>query len=70
MPYTVEWTETSEHKRELTDAEMAAIRGITVEELAGMDEDEIAEDLEDLLAELDDDGFEGMERDVHTVIEH
>ncbi|MFG2923908.1 hypothetical protein ACGFYA_20685 [Streptomyces sp. NPDC048305] len=70
MPYTVEWTETSEHKRELSDEEMARIKGVTVAELAEMDEDEIADELDDLLAELDDDGFEGLVRDVHEVIQH
>ncbi|WDS51789.1 hypothetical protein SEA_TRIUMPH_75 [Streptomyces phage Triumph] len=70
MPYTVEWTETSTHKRELTDEEMAAIKGVTVAELAEMDDDEVSEELEDLLAELDDDGFEGLVREVDEVIKH
>ncbi|MFD7677513.1 hypothetical protein [Streptomyces sp. NPDC060187] len=70
MPYTVEWTETSQHKRELTDEEMAALKGVTVEELAELDEDELTDGLEDELAALDDDGFEGLERDVDECIKH
>ncbi|WP_420312567.1 hypothetical protein ACOB87_38070 [Streptomyces sp. YS-B37] len=70
MPYTVEWTETSQHKRELTDEEMAALKGVTVEELAELDEDELWDELEDQLAALDDDGFEGLERDIDECIKH
>ncbi|QBI99435.1 hypothetical protein SEA_CAELUM_75 [Streptomyces phage Caelum] len=70
MPYTVEWTETSQHKRELTDEEMAALKGVTVEELAELDEDELTDGLEEELAALDDDGFEGLERDVDECIKH
>ncbi|MGW8953476.1 hypothetical protein [Streptomyces sp. NPDC055709] len=70
MPYTVEWTETSQHKRELTDEEFAALKGVTVEELAGLDDDELWDDLEDELASLDDDGFEGLTRDIDDVQKH
>ncbi|MFE4451440.1 hypothetical protein [Streptomyces sp. NPDC056796] len=70
MPYTVEWTETSEHSRELTDEEMAAIKGKTVEELAEMDKDEIFEGLDDQLAQLEDNGWEGTERVVDQLITH
>jgi hypothetical protein len=70
MPYTVEWTETSQHKRELSDEEFAALKGVTVEELAGLDDDELWDDLEDELAALDDDGFEGLTRDIDDVQKH
>jgi hypothetical protein len=70
VPYTVEWTETSQHKRELTDEEMAALKGVTVEELAELEEDELWDDLEDELAALDDDGFEGLERDINECTKH
>jgi hypothetical protein len=70
VPYTVEWTETSEHKRELTDEEMAALKGVTVEELAELDDDELWDDLEDELAALDDDGFEGLVRVVNECSKH
>ncbi|WP_405799495.1 hypothetical protein [Streptomyces sp. NBC_01506] len=68
--YTVRWIETSEHRRDLTDEEMAELKGVTVAELAEMEEDEVADDLNDLLAELDDDGFEGLVRDVEECIKH
>lgn len=70
MTYTVRWTEVSQHERELTDEEFAALKGVTVEELAGLDEDELWEDLEDQLAELEDDGFEGLTREIEDVTEH
>jgi len=70
MPYTIEWTEVSTHKRELSDEEFADLIGVAVEELADMDEDELSEDLEDRLAELDDDGFEGLTREIDEFIQH
>ncbi|MFJ6680564.1 hypothetical protein [Streptomyces werraensis] len=70
MAYTIEWTEVSTHKRELTDEEFAELKGVTVEELAELDEAELGEDLEDLLAELDDDGFEGLTREIDELIRH
>ncbi|MGW3323900.1 hypothetical protein [Streptomyces virginiae] len=71
MPYTVRWTEVSSHERELSDEEMARIKGVTVAALSELDEDEIWEGLEDQLAELgEDDGFEGLEREVDEVTEH
>lgn len=70
MAYTIEWTEISTHKRELTDEEFAELKGVTVEELAELDEDELSEDLENLLAELDDDGFEGLTREIDELIRH
>ncbi|MFE5663382.1 hypothetical protein ACFQ7W_05550 [Streptomyces niveus] len=68
--YTVRWIETSEHRRDLTDEEMAKLKGITVAELAEMEEGEVADDLNDLLAELDDGGFEGLVRDIEECIKH
>ncbi|MEV5330836.1 hypothetical protein [Streptomyces werraensis] len=70
MTYTVEWTEISTHKRELTDEEFAELKGVTVEELAELDEDELWEGLDDQLAELEDDGFEGLTREVDEVAKH
>lgn len=70
MPYTVRWTELSTHERELSDEEMAVLKGVTVVELAEMDEDDVSDELNDLLAELDDDGFEGLVRDVHECTKH
>jgi hypothetical protein len=70
MTYTVRWTETSEHMRQLSDEEMATLKGVTVEELAEMDEDDIFHGLDDQLAELDDDGFEGLEREVEECLKH
>ncbi|QOV06201.1 hypothetical protein KGG72_gp71 [Streptomyces phage Salutena] len=70
MPYTIEWTEVSTHKRELSDEEFAELKGVTVEELAELDEEGLSEDLENLLAELDDDGFEGLTREIDELIRH
>ncbi|WMI34796.1 hypothetical protein SEA_MARAV_74 [Streptomyces phage Marav] len=70
MTYTVEWTEISTHKRELTDEEFAELKGVTVEELAELDEDELWEGLDDQLAELEDDGFEGLTREIDEVAKH
>jgi hypothetical protein len=70
VTYTVKWTEVSSHERELTDEEMAALKGVSVEELAQLDEDELWDDLEDQLAELDDDGFEGLEREIEECTQH
>ncbi|MFF7800226.1 hypothetical protein [Streptomyces olivaceus] len=70
MPYTVEWAETSNHKRVLSDEEFAQLKGVTVTELTGLDEDELWDGLEDDLAELDDDGFEGLTREISEVIKH
>ncbi|MEU5403733.1 hypothetical protein ABZ348_31095 [Streptomyces sp. NPDC005963] len=70
MPYTVEWTEVSSHKRVLSDEEMADLIGVTVDELAAMEEDEVESDLPDLLAELEDGGFEGLEREIDELIKH
>ncbi|MCX5236216.1 hypothetical protein OG824_13495 [Streptomyces prunicolor] len=70
MPYTVSWTETSEHKRVLTDEEFAALKGVEVAELEELEEDELWDDLEELLAELDDDGFEGLVREIDECLKH
>lgn len=70
MPYTVEWIETSNHKRVLADEEFAQLKGVTVTELTELDEDELWDGLEDDLAELDDDGFEGLTREIGEVIKH
>ncbi|MBQ0949222.1 hypothetical protein [Streptomyces sp. RK76] len=70
MPYTVEWTEVSTHKRTLSDEEFAQLKGVTVTGLTGLDEDELWEGLEDDLASLDDDGFEGLTREIDGVIKH
>ncbi|MGW6600586.1 hypothetical protein [Streptomyces sp. NPDC055036] len=70
MTYTVRWTETSEHHREISDEEMAAIKGVTVEELAEMNEDQVEEALTDELADLADDGFEGLTREIDECIRH
>lgn len=70
MSYTVEWTEVSTHKRVLSDEEFAQLKGVTVTELTGLDEDELWEGLEDDLASLDDDGFEGLTREIDEVIKH
>ncbi|MFF3249711.1 hypothetical protein ACFYWP_01570 [Actinacidiphila glaucinigra] len=70
VPYTVRWTEISTHERELSDEEMAELKGVTVAELAEMDEDELYDELEDRLARLDDDGFEGLEREIDELLTH
>ncbi|MET8111206.1 hypothetical protein [Streptomyces prasinus] len=70
MTYTVRWTEISTHERELSDEEFAEIKGVTVAELAELDEDELYDDLENQLAALDDDGFEGLEREIEEVLTH
>ncbi|MFE9925182.1 hypothetical protein ACFYQA_27490 [Streptomyces sp. NPDC005774] len=70
MTYTVRWTEISTHERELSDEEMAALKGVTVAELAELDEDDLHDDLENELAALDDDGFEGLEREIEEVMQH
>lgn len=70
MTYTVRWTEVSTHERELTDEEFAELRGVSVAELAELDEDDLGDDLENLLAELDDDGFEGVTRDISEILKH
>ncbi|MFJ6183748.1 hypothetical protein [Streptomyces sp. NPDC092295] len=70
MTYTVRWTEISDHERTLTNEEMAEIKGITVEELAELDEDQVSEGLSDELAELDDDGFRGLTREIDGCTEH
>ncbi|AXQ62397.1 hypothetical protein SEA_TINABELCHER_72 [Streptomyces phage TinaBelcher] len=70
MTYTVRWTEVSTHERVLSDEEFAELKGLTVAELADLDEDELSEELEDLLAELDDDGFEGLTREIDELQKH
>ncbi|WP_327292465.1 hypothetical protein [Streptomyces sp. NBC_01198] len=71
MTYTVRWTEISTHERELSDEEMARIKGVSLEDLAEMDEDDVFEGLEEELAEIgDDDGFEGLEREVEECLKH
>ncbi|MFD7259337.1 hypothetical protein [Streptomyces sp. NPDC059874] len=71
MPYTVRWTEVSSHERELSDEEMARIKGVTVAALAEMTEDDVWDGLDDQLAELgDDDGFDGLVREIDEVTEH
>lgn len=71
MTYTLRWTEVSTHERELTDEEFAELKGVTVAELAELDEDELWEDLDDQLAEIgDDDGFEGLTREIEEVLKH
>ena len=68
MPYSVRWTEVSDHVREVSDEEMAEIKGVRVEELAAMDEDEVGDGLDDQLAELGDDGFQGLTREIDECV--
>jgi hypothetical protein len=70
MSFTVRWTEVSTHERVLSDKEFAELKGLTISELAELDEDELSDELDDLLAELDDDGFEGLVREVNEVLKH
>lgn len=70
MTYIVRWTELSTHERVLSDEEFAELKGLTVAELEELDEYELGDELEDLLAELDDDGFEGLTREVERVVKY
>lgn len=60
--YTVTWKEASTHAVTITEEEMARIKSVPVEELRDMDVEDVWDGLEDELAELEDDGFEGVER--------
>ncbi|MEV7512137.1 hypothetical protein AB0O57_29690 [Streptomyces sp. NPDC091201] len=68
MPYDIKWTEVSSHRRTISDEEMARIKGVSLPELKALDEDDLSCGLNDELAELDDDGFEGLEREIERVI--
>jgi hypothetical protein len=59
----INWTEISEHAITLTPSEFAALRGIDITELATMHDYELTGDLCNTLAELDDDGFQGLTRE-------
>lgn len=63
MSYTIKWTEVSTHEATISPAELAALKGVTVAELDAMDDDEITDGLDDQLADLPDDGFEGLMRE-------
>ena len=66
--WTIEWTETSTHRVTISDEEMQRITGLTAEELTDAHEnDDLEGRLADDLANLDDEGFEGLERDVDSV---
>jgi hypothetical protein len=68
--YVITWTEISNHRRDLTAAELATILNTTVAELSTVDVDELASELPDALAELDDSGLLGLTReDIHVVTE-
>jgi hypothetical protein len=62
VTYTIRWKETSTHEVELSDDEMAALKGCTVAALKEREADDIEDGLADELADLSDDGFEGVER--------
>ncbi|MER5579021.1 hypothetical protein [Streptomyces massasporeus] len=69
MTYTVRWTETRTYERELTDEEFAALKGVSVAELAEFHPDELWDDLENQLGV--DDGFAGpLEREIEDVTQH
>lgn len=70
MTYVVRWTEVSKHEVTLTDEQFAAIKAVEVEELAELEEHEVWEDLEDQLAELEDDGFQVVTREITHVARH
>lgn len=65
--YRIQWTETSQHDVTITEEELARIKGVTVEELREMNDDEIEEGLPDQLAQLEDDGFDGCDREIGSV---
>ena len=62
MPYTITWTETTTHEVTLSAAELAALKGVSVDELDRIQRPQLADGLADALAELDA-GFIGLERD-------
>lgn len=60
--YTITWTEESHHTVTLSGSELADLLGISVDDLeARQDPDEDVE-LCDRLADLDDDGFQWVQR--------
>lgn len=66
--FTVTWTEISTHEVQLTALELANLLGVGVFDLnEGAD---LTDGPEDALAELDDDGFDGLTRESIEVIRH
>jgi hypothetical protein len=67
--YLVTWTEVSTHSVTISAETLAAIKGVSVDELAGMDSAGLEDGLDDDLAKLADDGFEGLAREGIDVME-
>lgn len=69
--YRVGWTETSTHEVDLPAETLATLLGITVEQLHEQEASEYGIDpegqLSDLLADLSDDGFQGLTRDITEI---
>ena len=68
MRYRIRWQETSEHDVVLSAERLAEVKGVTVEALAEMDRDALYDGLEDQLAEVSDEAFDGLTRD-HVDVE-
>lgn len=64
--YEIEFTETSTHKVTLSAEELADLLGVSVESLPDDPGDIVG--LEDALGNLDDDGWEGTEREIDQIL--
>lgn len=62
--WTVTWTEISNHRREIDEDQMQTITGMDADELTeAYENDDLDGELANGLAELNDDGFEGLTRE-------
>jgi len=63
LTYIIDWTEVSNHRRELSAEELACLLDISPDELSAMDPSDIESRLPNALGGLDDDGFLGLTRE-------